>query len=356
MLGGQPGQGGSVLDGSQFQRERFEILPGLPDVLLQLAQRLGSVLVGFLLAGGGRLTLGLQGGQLVALRRERLAPLVVVHQLAHQAIQSGQFRHGIGVIGSLVAKMLVTVENHPELGAPVTQMVVAHHAMPDEPKRAAQAVADHGRADVPDVHRLGHVRGGIVDQVGSRRGDRRNAQPRIGHRNSQPPGKPVVAEAEIDEARPGHLGRQTEGRHVQPRDDLLREFARRTAQPLAQRHDEISLVIAEPWVLALADPLQGLVQQGGVVDQTRQRLAETILDFKQDAHGIMRTSVPVNGYFIRPGRKDEFANRRVWPGPKALPGRSSCGFRRRTGGSRCRRSRGESSGFLRSLRCPSAGP
>ena len=83
-----------------------------------------------------------------------------------------------------------------------------------------------------------------------------DAQPRIVDRRRQLLGQPVVLQPQVDEARPGDFRRLAEVGHVEPADDLGGHLARRPAQPLAQRHGEVGLVIAELRVLAAADHLQ----------------------------------------------------------------------------------------------------
>ena len=91
----------------------------------------------------------------------RLLRLLIVHQPADQPIQPGKLLDGIPPIGLLVAEVAPAVEDHAELRAPVADVVVADDRVAEEPQHAAQGVADHRRADVADVHRLGHVRGGV---------------------------------------------------------------------------------------------------------------------------------------------------------------------------------------------------
>ena len=95
---------------------------------------------------------------------------LIVHHLPDQPIQPGEFLDRILPIGFGVEKMFVAVEDHAELRAPVADVVVADDLVAEESQRAAKRVADHRRADVADVHRLGHVRGGKVDHVSARAG------------------------------------------------------------------------------------------------------------------------------------------------------------------------------------------
>ncbi len=63
-------------------------------------------------------------------------------------------------VGSHVREVL---DEHPERRAPVSHVVLANHAMPEEVEHARERVADDGAPDVADVHLLGHVRPRVVD-------------------------------------------------------------------------------------------------------------------------------------------------------------------------------------------------
>ena len=108
-----------------------------------------------------------------------------------------------------------------------------------------------------------------------------DAQPRIAHRRREPLDQPLVLDPQIDEARPGDLRRLAEIADVEPADDFGGHLARRPAQPLAQRHGEVRLVIAELRVLAAADQFQQIVR---IVDQSGQRAAETLFQIGENAH------------------------------------------------------------------------
>ena len=49
------------------------------------------------------------------------------------------------------------LDEHAERRAPVADVVLPQHVVPEEPEHAGQRVADEGGAQVPDVHLLGHV-------------------------------------------------------------------------------------------------------------------------------------------------------------------------------------------------------
>ena len=177
--------------------------------------------------------------------RSRKRLFFVIDQFANQLVEPGELLDGVLAIGFGVQEMLVAVEDHAELRAPVADVIVADRGVAEETEHAAQGVADHGRADVADVHRLGHVRGGEVDHERPRPGNRGDAEPGIVHRRRKPFDQPLVAHPQIDEAGPGDFGRGAEVGHVEPGDDLGGDFARRPAEPFRQRHGHVRLVVAE---------------------------------------------------------------------------------------------------------------
>ncbi len=181
--------------------------------------------------------------------------------------------------------MLVAVDDHAELRAPVAEVVVADRPMAKEAERAAEGVADHGRADMADVHRLGHVGSGVIDHVGPRRRCRLDAQARIVDRGRKLLDEPRIPQPQIDEARPGDFRRVAEVGHVEPGDDLGGQLLRLLVQLPAQRHGEVGLVIAESRVLGAADHLQPRL---GLIGERSQRLAKSGLKIGKQSHGENR--------------------------------------------------------------------
>ena len=169
---------------------------------------------------------GVQHGRLGQHGRLDIRVGRIVGQLADVPIEPGKLLDRVSSIGLRVEKMLVAVEDHAELGAPVADVVVADNLVAEEPQHPAERVADHGRADVADVHRLGHVRGGKVDHERARLLDRGNVEPRIGDRRRESPEEPIVFDPQIDEARPGDFRRVAEVGHVEPADDFGGHVAR----------------------------------------------------------------------------------------------------------------------------------
>ena len=106
-------------------------------------------------------------------------------------------------------------------------------------------VAYHRRAQMADVQFLGHVRAGVVHY---------DLQRRIGHRDTEAgvaklvgclSGDPFVAQSDVDEPRPAHLGRPGHAGQVEVARELGGHLARRPAQPLGQRKGHVGLEVGE---------------------------------------------------------------------------------------------------------------
>ena len=107
-----------------------------------------------------------------------------------QAIEPRQLADGVGLEPRLVAGVLPAPEDHAELRAPVAQVVVADDPVPERRDDPRQAVADDGRAEMPDVHRLGDVGRGEVDDDRLGLGRRGDAPALVGQQRSQASRRP----------------------------------------------------------------------------------------------------------------------------------------------------------------------
>ena len=108
-----------------------------------------------------------------------------------------------------------------------------------ELEHAHERVADHGRAQVADVHLLGHVGRGVVDGDDLRDGRRRHAEPLVLERLGRPARERLAGEREVDEPGPGDLDRRQRAAGVAERPDhalgQAARAARRAAWPASWR-------------------------------------------------------------------------------------------------------------------------
>ena len=61
-------------------------------------------------------------------------------------------------VSFLIAKVFVTVDDHPKLSAPITKVIVGDDLVPQESKHMSDRSPDDRRTDMTDVHRFGYVR------------------------------------------------------------------------------------------------------------------------------------------------------------------------------------------------------
>ena len=195
---------------------------------------------------------------LLAQFRQRRLRRVVVRQRVHQPVEPGEFRHRVGVVRRRVPQVLVAVQQHPELRAPVAEVVIADHLVPQEPQRAADGVPDGGAAEMADMHRLGDVRRGEIHRDRFRVRRERRSEPVVAAQVRRLAGQHVVPHPQVEEPRAGDLRLREQVRQVRGGGDLRGEVAGLLPDPLRQRHGEVRLEVPEPRVPGRADQRQEL--------------------------------------------------------------------------------------------------
>ncbi len=117
--------------------------------------------------------------------------------------------------------------------------------MPEQAQRPRQRVAEHGRADVADVHRLGDVRRAEINHHRSRApGFLEKKLPAAG-RFAQRVRHHAGFQAKVEKARARNLHRLAPGADVKLGDDRGGKLARIHFARLGQGHEGVALVIAK---------------------------------------------------------------------------------------------------------------
>ncbi len=132
-----------------------------------------------------------------------------------------------------------------ELCAPVADMIVGDHGVAQSPVETVKRIADHGGADMTDVHGLGRIRTGIVDDHGLTLAHARNAEARGSREGCHLLCKPGGAHGQVDKARSCDLQLFDHVGQGQCLDHGFSQRARRLLERLGQRHSGIALEIAE---------------------------------------------------------------------------------------------------------------
>jgi hypothetical protein len=150
-----------------------EIALGQPDELTPEPQRLG----------------------VTSLQRDDPRPGPVGKRPLGIELRPGREIEGVGVglddqrLGRALTDLDQVLDEHAERRAPITDVVLPDHSVPEMLERAGERVPHHGRAQVPDVHLLGDVGRRVVDDDDPRR-IARDAEHRVGpdglHRRRDP--------------------------------------------------------------------------------------------------------------------------------------------------------------------------
>jgi len=136
-------------------------------------------------------------------------------------------------------------QQHPELRAPVAQVVVGQDAETEGAVEAVKGIADHSRADVADVHRLGHIGARVIDDHGATVPGVRDAEARRGGECCELLGQPLRGNGQVDETGAGDFGARQHRRQRQGGERCLGHGARRTAQGFGRLHRVVTLEIAK---------------------------------------------------------------------------------------------------------------
>ena len=136
------------------------------------------------------------------------------------------------------------LDEHAEGRPPVADVVLPEHGVALEGQDAGQRVADGRGAQVADVHLLGHVGRGVVDE--HRLGRRSPRRPRGGGRPRPRPAATddeVVGQGQVDEPGAADLHRRADAVEVGRRHHLFGHLAWRPAQLLAQWQGAVGLEV-----------------------------------------------------------------------------------------------------------------
>jgi hypothetical protein len=158
------------------------------------------------------------------------------------------------------------LDQHPELRAPIADVVLSDHVVTLERERARERVADDGAPQMSDVHLLRDVRPRIVDDHGVPPRSGRDAESGVvGRGLADQPSEVAVVEADVHEAGARDLRPGGDAGEVDRRDDRVGHLARLAAEAFCEAHRDVRLEVAEARILRLADERIG----GGVLGAER---------------------------------------------------------------------------------------
>ena len=194
-----------------------------------------------------------------ALQLDELAPgadedgLVLFAGGVDEFVEALHLGEGVPAKRVPIEVFLPADEQFAELRAPVADVIVGDNAVAEQPERLGQGIAENGRADVADVHRLGHVGRRVVDDDRARLGGGAVKKMLALGRADEGIGEGVGLEPEIEKTRPGDIDRLAAVGDVELLDDLGGEFAGVELVALGQAHEGVGLVVAKLRLGAGAD-------------------------------------------------------------------------------------------------------
>ena len=178
------------------------------------------------------------------------------------AIDADQFGDRGGFQSGLVEEVVPAVNDHAELGAPVADVIVRDDVESEETRNARKRIADDGRADVADVHRLGDVGCREIDDHGFASAGGRHAEPFVADQGCRAGGVGGGKNAEIDEAGTGDVG-GGQAIELEVVDDFLGQRAGIGLARLGENHGGVRLVIAKTKVGGSCYGCAGWFAEGG---------------------------------------------------------------------------------------------
>ncbi len=193
--------------------------------------------------------------------RVELAPRLLVVLAALAGLQPGD---GVGL-----ADVEQVLDEHAERRAPVAQVVLPDDAVAEVLEHADQRVADDGGAEVPDVHLLGGVGRGVVDDDGLRGRGQPDAAAGVLKGAQGLGGDPAVVQGDVEEAGPADLDALEDVAGAERVGDGLGDLPWRSSQPLGQAQCHVRLVVGE---------LRGPDQRVGACVLRAERGAQRLLD------------------------------------------------------------------------------
>ena len=123
-----------------------------------------------------------------------------VSEFPDGAIDPSQFAGRIGGESGLVSESLPAPEDHPELRAPVAEVVVGDRVVAAEAEDSGDRVTDDRRADMADMHRLGDVRRAEIDDDRVGLGHGWDPEALVAKRSRNGGGEGLIPDPDIDES------------------------------------------------------------------------------------------------------------------------------------------------------------
>ena len=131
-------------------------------------------------------------------------------QTGDLAVEAHQLSDGVFFEILAVEEMLPAVDDLAKLRAPVADVVVGCHIMPQESCDAHQAIAQNGAPNVADMHRFRDIGRAKIDEDFFRISGDSHTKSRVCRQTGERFGKKGILQSKIDKTRAGNLRRGSE--------------------------------------------------------------------------------------------------------------------------------------------------
>src|SRR3984957_17466069 len=131
-------------------------------------------------------------------------------------------------------------DQHGERSAPVAYVIASDDVVPCESIHSRERVTDDRGTKVAPVHLLGDVGSRVVDHHRFHGQYRLDSEASIMTNITELTAEEIGYQGQIDESRPGNLGRRDVGQ-IGSADDLLGDVARSASEALGGGHDAVGL-------------------------------------------------------------------------------------------------------------------
>ena len=212
---------------------------------------------------------------------KRLVLLELARRLLVEGVEIAEL-HRAGSLGADVSEVL---DEHPERSSPVANVVLPHDLVTDGTEQPHHSVPDDRRAQMPDVHLLGHVGSRVVDDDPFWARRLSDPEERVGGDLGHERADELGPQRQVDEPRPGQFGI---GHAVEAcgGDDLCGDVTRVAAQLLRERQRTVCLAVR---------PVRGTDHRidVGATGDAFERWSQAIGDgFERVSHGGSHDAAP----------------------------------------------------------------
>jgi hypothetical protein len=163
----------------------------------------------------------------------------------HQFVKPLHLADGVALQRRFIKMLFPADDELAELRAPVADVVIGDDVVPRKAQQTRHSIADDGRTNVADVHRLSDIWSRVIDDESAWSSRWRDAEMLIAQRLGRHARDELRLQAKVDKTRPGDFRCFADAFDLQTFDELLRQRARILLQRFGKRQRTVPLIIAE---------------------------------------------------------------------------------------------------------------